>query len=292
MGGGFGAVAWKKDIPAGKLLGPRLVLSLNIVDGPKPVWQGSIAVKDEADGRKAVRDLKQQGADFIKVYSLLTREGYLGIADEAKKEGMAFAGHVPQTIPLPEASEFGQKCVEHMDGLLLACSTQEKELRQELIDAAAKLDVTAMSVIRRRCRVKAMESYDEAKAAKLFEKLVKNETWMDPTLVVLRATTHINLETFRKDDRLKYLPVFVTGRWDPKTDFRLSTLSEQDFADMRRVFAREQKLIATLHKAGVPILAGTDTPNPFCFPGFSLHDELALLVEGGLTPLAALQPPR
>lgn len=57
----------------------------------------------------------------------------------------------------------------------------------------------------------------------------------------------------------------------------------------RGIFGVEEKIVGGMYRAGVPLLAGTDAMNPYCFPGFSLHDELALLVESGLAPLAALQ---
>ena len=77
--------------------------------------------------------------------------------------------------------------------------------------------------------------------------------------------------------------------WNPKTDFRLKTVGKEDFAQLKRLFARNLQLVGALHRAGVGILAGTDVLNPYCFPGFSLHDELALLVTAGLSPLEALQ---
>jgi len=76
------------------LLGPRLVIASPIVDGPNPIWPGSIAVGNAAEAREAVRTLKQDGADFIKIYSRLPREAFFAIADETTKQGLPFAGHV------------------------------------------------------------------------------------------------------------------------------------------------------------------------------------------------------
>jgi len=69
----------------------------------------------------------------------------------------------------------------------------------------------------------------------------------------------------------------------------LKTMTAADFARTKRIYAKQVELVGLLHRAGVPILAGTDVLNPYCFPGFSLHDELVLLVEAGLTPMEALQ---
>jgi imidazolonepropionase-like amidohydrolase len=66
-------------------------------------------------------------------------------------------------------------------------------------------------------------------------------------------------------------------------------MTTEYFANNREAFAEDEKLVGAMFREGVPLLAGTDTGNPYCFPGFSLHDELALLVESGVSPLGALQ---
>jgi hypothetical protein len=78
-------------------------------------------------------------------------------------------------------------------------------------------------------------------------------------------------------------------RWNPKNDFRLSKMTPEAFRDIRAGDEFRAKLVKGLEDAGAPILAGTDTPNPFVVPGFSLHEELARLVAAGLTPYQALQ---
>jgi imidazolonepropionase-like amidohydrolase len=77
--------------------------------------------------------------------------------------------------------------------------------------------------------------------------------------------------------------------WNPKDDFRFKTMTQEDFALQRKMFKRNLELVGAMHRAGVEFLAGTDVLNPYCFPGFSLHDELELLVNAGLSPMAALQ---
>jgi hypothetical protein len=126
---------WRDDIQNGTLLGPRMVIASPIVDGPKPIWEGSITVAGEADARETIGKLKHEGADFIKVYSLVPRAAYFAIADEAKKQGIQFAGHVPISVSAAEASDAGQKSIEHLTGVLDACSTREEELRKGREDA-------------------------------------------------------------------------------------------------------------------------------------------------------------
>jgi cytosine/adenosine deaminase-related metal-dependent hydrolase len=131
--------AWRAEIEQGTLLGPRLVIASPIVDGPLPIWHGSIAVGNAAEAREAVRTSKQAGADFIKIYDRLPRDAFFAIADETTKQGLRFAGHVPQSVSVVEAVEAGQHSIEHLTGILLASSTREEELRQAYEDAWAHL---------------------------------------------------------------------------------------------------------------------------------------------------------
>jgi hypothetical protein len=275
----------RDEIAKGTLLGPRMVAAGPIVDGPKPVWPFSIAAGNADEGREAVRTVKKKGSDFIKVYSLLPREAFFAVADEAKKQGLPFAGHVPTAVSAAEASDAGQKSIEHLTGLLLACSSKQDELRQEALAALSKRDDPVSRVLGVRAQLKALDSYDDKKATELFDRFVKNGTWQCPTLTVLRAFAHLDDKKFTNDPRLKYLPPFVKDFLYPKNPEGTA----EDYANRRRLYRKYLELVGALHRARVDILAGTDAPNPYCFPGFSLHDELELLVAAGLTPAAALQ---
>src|SRR6185369_3162496 len=135
MFGNSDLLRWRDQIAKGSLLGPRMVVASPIIDGPQPIWPNSIAVRNEDEGRKAVRRVKQWGADFVKVYALLPRDAYFGIADEAKQQGITFVGHVPNAVSPAEASETGQKSIEHLTGILIASSDKEAELRDKLVKA-------------------------------------------------------------------------------------------------------------------------------------------------------------
>lgn len=111
---------WRKEISAGTLLGPRIVMSGPMLDGPKPRFSSSIAITTPEDGRRAVDDLKQRGADFIKLQSLIPRDAVFAIADEAKKLGITFVGHVPDSVRASEMSNAGQKSFEHLIGIFEA----------------------------------------------------------------------------------------------------------------------------------------------------------------------------
>ena len=131
MWGGPTHFEWRKEIEEGALLGPRMSIAGNILDGPRPIWPGSMAISNEAEARQAVFSTKQQGYDFVKVYSLLSRDAYFAIADEAKKQRIPFAGHVPQLVTVAEASDAGQKSVEHLTGILAAAPRANKSCARD-----------------------------------------------------------------------------------------------------------------------------------------------------------------
>jgi imidazolonepropionase-like amidohydrolase len=289
----FGAAEhyeWRKEIEAGRLVGPHMLIASRIVDGPKPVWPGSIAVANASDGRRAVIEIKQSGADFVKVYSLLPRDAYFAIADESKKEGIPFEGHVPDSISVEEASNAGQKTIEHLTGVLNACSSREAELRRLAQEAEGQPASARFAGPKYRERQQlSLDTYSPERAEILFGELKKNQTWQCPTLTVLRSWAYADAPSFTNDSRLKYVPRDIASSWEPKADIFLRYKTADDWALSKKVFRKELEIVGAMQRAGVQILAGTDTLNPFCFPGFSLHDELGLLVQSGLTPMQALQ---
>ena len=108
---------WRSEIAAGKLLGPRMIIAGPMLDGPTPHFPSSAPVSDAASGRKTVDDLKTAGVDFIKIQSLVPRDGYFAAAAEANKLGITFVGHVPDAVRASEASNAGQKSIEHFTGV-------------------------------------------------------------------------------------------------------------------------------------------------------------------------------
>lgn len=282
---------WRKEIEDGSLLGPWMVIASNIVDGPRPFWPGSISVTDETQARQAVDKIKRENAgDFVKVYSFLPRDAYFAIADESKKQGVPFEGHVPLSVTAEEASRAGQKSIEHLTGILSACSTRSEDLnraaRADLAEEMVSDKPTFWGPHVRQLRQAMIDSYSPEKAAALFAVLRSNGTWQCPTLTLLRALGYGNDPSFVNDGRLKYMPRAVRANWDPA---HVYGETPDDFAIARRELRRDFAVVGLMQRSGVEILAGTDTLNPFCFPGFSLHDELGLVVQAGLSPMEALQ---
>jgi tetratricopeptide (TPR) repeat protein len=285
---------WRERATRGELLAPRQVIASPIVDGPGATWVGSIEVGNEQEARDAVRKIKESGFDFVKIYNGIPRDAYYALADEAAKQGLPFAGHVPHSVSALEASDAGQKCIEHLNGVLEACSPDGHEITQGYLKYTAGVNnIKGTDMIRRQAlRVlfeKVLTTYDEERAKALFARFAQNGTWQCPTLAVNRVLAFIDQPDFRNDPRLKYFPAAFRARWQPENNPLWASRSAEDYAVSKRRFQKEMKIVSEMRWAGVLFLAGTDTGNPYCFPGFSLHDELSLLVEAGFTPLEALQ---
>ncbi len=264
---------WRREIFAGTLLGPRIVMSGPMLDGPQPRFPSSIAIKTPEDGRRAVDDLKKRGVDFIKLQSLIPREAVFAIADEAHKQGITFVGHVPDAVRASEASNAGQKSFEHLIGIFEGSSP----LEDQFIKGG-------------KSEGKFLSTYDPKRAETLFALLAKNQTWQCPTLVWERGGNLIELSDFAHDPRAKYVPAYwkdVTWKRFAKEVMADNT---DDLPTRRRFVDEELEVVNEMHKAGIPFLAGTDTPpGVYAFPGFSLHEELQRFVAAGFTPLEALQ---
>lgn len=279
-------LSWKSRIAAGREVGPRLVVGAR-VDGPINEARFVSHVITEEDGVRAVDTLarKKDGsgrADFIKPYSWVPRAAYFGVAAESKKLGVPFAGHVPYSVSVTEASEAGQKSIEHEDDLMRACSSREGALRAEFADTTTLTTERELTRIRSQARV-LRATYDQAKCRSVIRTLARNKTWVTPTLIVYQPYAHAFDSASTHPELAKYVPGIVKGGWLR----RAGGVTPADSMVVRSYFSFDRT--RDLKDAGVKLLAGTDMPQAFVYPGFSLHDELVLLVRSGLTPLEALR---
>ena len=291
MGGDLEQLArWRGEVAAGKLLGPRIVTCGPILDGPQPAAHGpTIVVSNAAEARQAVDQLKHGGADCIKVYDRLPRESYFAIVEEAKKQRLPVVGHVPFSITSVEASEAGQRSIEHLGSIFESASAIESELHTLESSAAP---VTDPSEFPRRIAARGarmLDTYDEGKARAVFATFVRNKTWQVPTLEVKWAQTFIDDLSAKSDPRLKYIPKSEQQWWTPQKNFfaRYRTAEYINYRD--RLWQKELALVGAMHRAGVPFMVGTDLSGAYVFAGSSLHHELELYVQEGFTPMEALQ---
>lgn len=281
-----GVKQWRNRMRTGSLLSIDLFVSGPIVDGPRPIWPGSVAVSNGEQGRRAVDSIKNiLKADFVKVYSLLSRESYFAIAAEANKQSIPFVGHVPNVLTVTEAAKSGQKSQEHLTGLLESAGDSSDFYFQY---QQGKLTDTMLRSRDYR-RKFLLRTYDPQKLRSLLKEIKTTDTWMSPTLTVNYGIANMDDTTLLYSPRMQYMGEYYKSFWDYRKDFRFRSYTAETFALSKKDFDIKMKIVKAIHEAGIPIIAGTDFPNPHCYPGFSLHDELQLYVKAGLTPAQALR---
>jgi cytosine/adenosine deaminase-related metal-dependent hydrolase len=245
--------------------GQCLYVSGPLLQGPLPFQMPMfVSVRSPAEARAVVGELRRDGVDFIKIQDAIPRDIYFAVAAEVRRQHLSLAGHIPPTVTAMDVVDAGQRSVEHLGGrffgVLAEASTQaraihvqEVELYRSSLRALERHQDPPDDNMKAPFTTRLVETYDAARAARLFSAFRRNNTWQCPTLVTIQ------------------------GLWDGYTD-----------ADKRageRLFEKSLDVVRNLHRAGVPLLAGTDIA-----PGrVALHDELALLVRAGLTPMEALQ---
>ena len=275
MGSKLDQVIEARDrINAHSLLGPRMVVSGPMLDGPKSTYKAAIPIVTPEDGRKAVDMLQSRGVDFVKVQSGVPRDAYFAIAEEAKRVGIPFEGHVPDAIRASEAVAAGQITFEHLIGIFEASSPDEDKY------LTGKKTVGMF-----------LKTYDPAREANIIQLLAKNHVWQCPTLFWERGQWLVDAIDYTRDPDLAYAGhSWVLKQWPASQASILKSLDTDPLLVREKFVDHELDIVRKLHEAHVPFLAGTDTPAGVdVIPGISLHLELQRFVDAGFTPLEALQ---
>ncbi len=285
MGGSDAALkATRLRIAREHLLAPRLIASGSAIDGFPP--QFGTGVRSPAEARQAVDAHKKGGANFIKPYNLLTRDEYFAIIDEAKKVGLPVAGHVPLSLTVLEVSDAGQRSVEHLTDIPATCSTIEAELREERVTVSLS-DFRAWQRARWAEETRAASFHSPERCRAVFEHLTRNGTWIVPTLVNKKSALEVAAR-LRDPLLLRYSEPATRAAWEKSA--AMSPGTPEEVANRIARYESMLRLTGEANESHALLLTGTDVGSPFpLLPGFSLHEELAILVESGLDPLQALR---
>jgi len=238
----------RKEVEEGNVIGPRMALAALINGGE---GSGRITNTPE-DGRQAVRDAKAEGYEFIKVYSQLTRETYVAIIDEAYKQGLKTVGHIPNDFQ----GKLDQAFVPHFG--MVAHAEEFSKHAKDFSDQEA-----------RRFAMLAKE----------------NGTWLSPTLITMVwiASQAHSLDSLKTLPALQYVHPLLQSKWLTANSYNRNTTPERA-AYFDKLVKFHFQIVRVFKEVGVPMVAGTDAGTSGVVGGFSLHDELELLQEAGLTP--------
>ena len=278
---------WRRDEEGRRLAGPRIFTSGPKIDGPGAYWPGSLEVETPGQIGRALDSLQRLGVDYVKIYdSKISGPAYLNTIAEAERRGMKTTGHMPYSVTLGEAVTRGLDATEHLYYVFKACSGKEDSLTalvRNSLNTPKPLGLFAMLPA-------VYDTYSPAAAARIFRLMATHHTAAVPTLSIGKTLAELPENDHAHDSIRAYI--------DPKIQAtyarRLASARQQSPAARaftQKLEAKFVTLVPLMQAAGVTLLAGSDSGafNSFVYPGASLHDELQLLVQAGLTPAQALR---
>jgi len=250
----------------GQVFGPRLVTSGPSLNGR--------SVDGATDASRQVREQQALGYDFIKVHPGLSAEEFVAIAETANEIGIPYAGHVPVAAGIDTALRLNMATIDHLDGYLVAMLPPDSYRSGGY---GGFFDVMLAS------------EADAGKIDELAAATAAAGTWNVPTAVLIEHRVNaVPVETLQSRTEMKYVSALTIDKWIAR---KQEQLTERGFDPAVAALAIElrRRLILALHESGARLLLGSDAPQVFNVPGFSVHRELDVLVAAGLTPFEALQ---
>lgn len=269
---------WRKAVTDGELIAPRILADGIAVHGKSP-----------DDAARQVDAAADAGAEFIKVYSEVPASHWRAIIKEAQSRSLPVVGHVPAGVPLLDAAKAGQRSDEHLMQAYEACSTIEATLLAE----REGLDGDALTARSEEQEARTLDAFDSGTCRRVSKRLAATGQVQVPTLVLADEDALRNNADPSADPRWQYLRADERVRW--QRFLAGYTAKDATLAKQRWPIARQ--IVSAMHQAGVTVMAGTDAPMPGVYPGFSLLEELQLLVDAGIPALdvlrsATLEPAR
>ncbi len=250
----------RDGVREGRFPGPRVFACGPFLDGPEPLWPNTIVARDAGEARAAVERIAAAGLDCVKVYDRLPAEALRAAREEAAKRGLPVIGHVPRAVSYLEAR---LDDVQHLTGAVRE-EADSRPFPEVLAPWRAVSDAALREVARRSAELGIANT---------------------PTLVVgERIAGTRDPAASRGAASARLLPrLYRDVIWSPEGSRVLRDLDAADYALLEAAHVRERRLVKELQAAGAVLHTGSDTLNPFVVAGESLHRELALFVEAGLT---------
>ena len=276
MGSDLAVLRAARDrVRAGETIGPRVVMAGPILDGPlrAPMpaahrrWR--IELTDPVRARAVTDSIARAGADFIKVHERLSAPVYHAIAERARRVRLPLAGHVPASVGPLAVVEAGQGTIEHLVNVPLPCTAAEStSLRAQ----------TPLEALFGRCTT--------GDLASLYRRFAAANVRHTPTLVVQQAIA-LRPDTQPGNPGARHVPAPIRDMMHEVGPFSGPLPPADVRRRLRALFEKRVQQVGAMHRADVPLLVGTDAPA--VAPGWSVHEELRLLVRSGLRPARALR---
>lgn len=276
---------WINQIDRGELTGPTIFTSGPKLDGPNPRWGGSIEIESAEQIPAAIDSLESLGVDYVKIYdSTLSGDLFMAIVEEADRRGLPVTGHMPFELIFEETVKQGLSATEHIFYAFKGSSSEEEEITREMMERQGTDNPMGF----REMLVRLMESQDEEHSADLYQAMVEYETGIIPTLHIMDVLANLKNRDHSSDEYLDYIGPGIQETYQGRLRAALNAPDDQlNIYDLPGY----GNVVTAMANQGVRIYAGSDAGpyNTFVYPGISLHRELQLLVDAGLTPAQALQ---
>jgi imidazolonepropionase-like amidohydrolase len=269
----------RSKIAAGEMLGPALFVASPELTGRRAsgIFNGRTVTTPD-DARRAVRECKAAGYDFIKLTTLITPPVYDAVTETAKEVGIRVVGHVDTRVGLYRALAAGQQ-IEHLDSYMEAVLKDDSPIKASVSDVG----------VYRKANWESIDYIDERKVADAARATAKAGVYSTPTLTFFKLSFAVE----QSDDEIRARPdfrFFPPALRESRFASRHRYWAAPPSAERRQAYLRvRNQLVKGIHDAGGKIMAGSDTPELFLLYGFTLHRELQNLVEAGLSPYAALE---
>lgn len=270
-------VALRDSVMSGLLAGPRLFLSGPIIDGSPATWPDATGVTSTSEARGAVDDVVLIEATQVKVYTKIDRDMLAAIADEAKALQIPIAAHLGM-VDAVTAAEMGVRSIEHITGVVESTMPDPSRLFRAHTDFFTGWKQAG----------RAWASLDSADLDGTAAELVAADAVIVPTLVLYETYAHLADDVYVSGLDLEGVPQSVRDDWDVPDLIRRARMSQTDFRGFSRSRPVQDLFVRLYRGHGGSVAAGTDTPNQLLAPGASLHDELTLLVNAGMSSKEAL----
>ncbi|MEP7374985.1 MAG: amidohydrolase family protein [Chitinophagaceae bacterium] len=257
----------RSKIQSGEILGPRFITS-------GPSFNGN-TVKTPDSAAAMVGDQKKMGYDFLKLHPGLTKENFAAIAATAKEVNIPFAGHVSFDVGVWRAINAGYATIDHLDGFVESLVPGIEKMKEEETGLFA---------------VFIADKANESGIPRLMDSLRTHHIWVVPTQSLPERWFHParDANELSSEPEMKYMDAATVNNWRSMKKDLLSNPNYKPTTATRLIEIR-RKLIYACNKSGVGLLLGSDAPQVFDVPGFSVHHELVYLVDAGLTPYEALK---
>jgi len=267
---------------------PRIFLGSPLVDADPPYHRLiGRAVKEPDEVPAFVDDMLQWGVQTFKIYVGTQRPVGKRLIEEVHRHGKWVTGHLGK-YRAQDAVEDGIDCLEHISSVFDFILPEDRPVMPPL-DERGRYSPQELADLRFQVQLaEGSADMTHPRVQSLIERLVQRKVTVDPTLVVFRNWMLLrDLPEVYDNPDVMAMPQRLQQIWNESS--RASAPTPESLPLRQKIFRKQQELTGRLFRSGVSLLVGTDAPVAFCPPGFAIHQELALLVESGISPAAALQ---